>query len=369
MNKLLGASVAWAALAIGTAAHAADAGAGTDAVDSGAIVVSAPRAEVKAREAQKIAPNLVDVQSAETIAKYPDFNAAEALARVPGITLSSDTGEGRFVNIRGIDGNLNGATYGGVVLLNTNPSGTVFGTGRAVEFDTIPTGAVDGFIVTKTGLPNHEAEGLGGSIELTPRSAAHVDHTFIDGAIGYGYEPEHKHGGPLNLDLAIGSRFGGTDKPFSFVLTGSWREDRRGFDDIEEDYVDGPLTSTSGPAFSALQVNKALADIQLRHYDYHRRRFGYGGELEYNPSSDQQYYVRASVAGYTESVIKNRLTYDDLFGGTNDIVNPADPAGYITTTDITLKGTSEQETHLNQVYTVGGRNIFGDFTLDGLQLA
>lgn len=349
-------SVALAVLAIANTAHAGD--------TSSEIIVTAPRAEVKAREAQKIAPNLVDVQAAETIAKYPDFNAAEALSRVPGITLSSDTGEGRFVNIRGIDSNLNGATYGGVVLLNTNPSGTVFRTGRAVEFDTIPTGAVDGFIVTKTGLPNHEAEGLGGSIELTPRSAAKVEHTFIDGAIGYGYEPEHDHGGPLNLDLAVGSRFGGLNKPFSFVLTGSWREDHRGFDDIEADYVDAPLSSTSGPAFSPLQVNKALSDIQLRHYDYHRRRFGYGGELEYNPTVDQQYYIRSSVAGYTESVIKNRLTYDNLFSGKNDTVNPANPAGYVTTTDVTLKGTSEQETHLNQVYALGGRNILGDLTLD-----
>lgn len=206
--------------------------------------------------------------------------------------------------------------------------------------------------------------GLGGSIELTPRSARDVKHTFVEGAIGYGYEPEHKHGGPLNLDLAVGSRFGGAEKAWSFVLTGSWREDRRGFDDIEEDYVDGSDPTTSGPAYSALQVNKALADIQLRHYDYHRRRFGYGGELEYNPSIDQQYYVRASVAGYTESVLKNRLTYDNLFSGTNDTVNPANPAGYITTTDITIKGTNEQETHLNQVYAIGGRNVFDKFTLD-----
>ena len=76
----------------------------------------------------------------------------------------------------------------------------------------------------------------------------------------------------------MGGRFGPDDKPFSFVLTGSFREDRRGFDDIEADYIDDKsLTSASGPAFSALQVDKALADIQLRRYDYHRRRFGYGG--------------------------------------------------------------------------------------------
>jgi TonB-dependent receptor len=336
------------------------------------IIVTAPRDETKARETQRTAPNVINVQSAEAIAKYPDFNAAEALSRVPGISLSSDTGEGRFVNIRGIDGNLNGATYGGVVLLNTNPAGTVFGSGRAVEFDTIPTGAIDGFIVTKTGMPNHDAEGLGGTIELTPRSAANVDHPFVEGALGYGYEPEHKHGGPLNLDLAIGGRFGGINKPFSFVLTGSRRDDKRGFDDIEEDYVDNPaLTAASGQALSPLQVNKALADIQLRRYDYNRRRFGFGGEFAYTPDDDSQYYVRASVAGYIESALKNRLTYDKL-GEFDDQTNQADnltvdpghPAGYATTTAITIKGTDEEETHRNQVYVIGGRNRFGGLAID-----
>lgn len=327
------------------------------------IIVTAPREELLARETQQDAPNLINVQSAEAIAKYPDFNAAEALSRIPGISLSSDTGEGRFVNIRGIDGNLNGATYGGVVLLNTNPGGTVFGSGRAVEFDTIPTGAIDGLVVTKTGMPNHDAEGLGGTVELTPRSAAKVEHAFADGALGYGYEPAHNHGGPLNLDLAVGGRFGGGDKPFSFVLTGSYREDRRGFDDIEEDYVDDPtLTAASGPALSPLQVNKALADIQLRRYDYHRRRFGYGGEFAYTPDDDSQYYIRGSVAGYVESVLKNRLTYDKLDGAV--MVDPAHPAGYATTTAITIKGTDEEETHRNQVYVIGGRNRFGDLSLD-----
>ena len=344
---------------------------------SGDIVVIAPRLEEAARDAQKIAPNLINVQSAETIAKYPDFNSAEALSRIPGISLSSDTGEGRFVNIRGIDGNLNGATYGGVVLLNTNPGGTIFGSGREVEFDTIPTGAIDGIIVTKTGVPNHDAEGLGGTIELTPRQAANVTKTFIDGAIGYGYEPEHKHGGPLNLDAALGTRFGGDNKPFSFVITASFREDRRGFDDIEEDYVDNPaLQPASGAPFTALQLNKALADIQLRRYDYHRRRYGYGGEFAYTPDADSQYYIRASIAGYVESVRKNRLTYDNTGSYDDDPtsetfniadalrVDPANPNRYLTKTDITIKGTDEEETHRNEVFVIGGRNRFGNLAID-----
>ena len=47
---------------------------------------------------------------------------AEALQRIPGISLETDSGEGRFINIRGMDSDLNGTTYGGVRLPASNPS-------------------------------------------------------------------------------------------------------------------------------------------------------------------------------------------------------------------------------------------------------
>ncbi|GAC1586303.1 MAG: hypothetical protein NVS3B5_20460 [Sphingomicrobium sp.] len=176
----------------------------------------------------------MNIQSAESIKKYPDYNAAEALARVPGLSLSSDTGEGRFINIRGIDANLNGATYGGVVLLNTFPAGTAAsGSGRAVEFDTIPTGAIDGIVVYKTLSPDREAEGLGVQIDLTPRSSKNISKPFFEGELGVGYEPLHHHGGPYTASFATGARFGA----ISFVVTGSRKDDQRGVDDTEPSYA------------------------------------------------------------------------------------------------------------------------------------
>ena len=333
------------------------------------IVVTAPRKEDLAREKQFAAPNLVNIQSAETIEKYPDFNAAEALGRMPGISISTDTGEGRFVNIRGIDGNLAGATFGGVPLLNTNPGGTYFGGGgRAVEYDTVPTGSIDGIIVTKTTLPDHEAEGLGGTVELTPRTAVDIRKPFIEGTLGWGYEQEHEHTGPLNAELALGARFGfdgsrlivegdGRDQPvragwisnptpFSFVLTASRRDDRRGFDDLEADVTDPT-------------VDRHYDDYQFRRYDYHRRRFGYGGEFDFKPNEDHRYYFRANVAGYIEAVKKNRLTLDDS-------AYPYTTSGstFVTKADATLASTDEQETHRNQVYVLGGEDHFGDAVLD-----
>lgn len=355
---------------VATVASAADAPAADTAADTvQSVVVTAPRIEVTARREQKDAPNLINIQSAETIEKYPDFNAAEALGRIPGVSISTDTGEGRFVNIRGIDGNLAGATFGAVPLLNTNPGGTYFGGGgRAVEYDTVPTGSIDGIIVTKTTLPDHEAEGLGGTVELTPRTAANITRPFFEGTLGWGYEPEHDHTGPFNIDLAGGARFGfangrlvveGVDAtearvgwvsnptPFSFVLTASRRDDFRGFDDIEEDY--------NNPG-----VTRDYQDLQLRQYNYHRRRFGYGGEFDFKPNDNHSYYFRANVAGYTESVLKNRLTYDF----SNYTPTPTAGGGFTSLADVTIKATDEQETHRNQVYAVGGRDVFDQTILD-----
>jgi TonB-dependent receptor len=338
------------------------------------VVVTAPRQEAKARALQLQAPNLIEVQSAETIAKYPDFNAAESLGRMPGVSLSSDTGEGRFVQIRGIDANLNGATYGGVPLLNTNPGGTAAGGGgRAVEFDTIPTGAIDGIIVTLTGLPDHEAEGLGGSIELSPRTAATIVKPFVDATLGWGYEPLHGHAGPFDGELAVGARFGFGDHglitpqtadvqprvgffsnptPFSFVLSGSRKEDRRAIDDLEEGYEDDGAAPSTG-----------ASEYDLRRYDYHRIRFGYGGEFDFQPNEDHTYYLRADIAGYTESVHKNFLLFKKM---TDPVLgtDPENPNLYSATMTPIVSLTDESETHRNQVYVVGGKDAFGNLVVD-----
>jgi TonB-dependent receptor len=365
--------------ALAAAARAGDADATADASSaptsvSGVVVTAAPREEVAARAVQQAAPNVVRIQSAETILKYPDFNAAEALGRMPDISLSSDTGEGRFVQIRGIDANLDGATYGGVPLLNTNPGGTAAGGGgRAVEYDTIPTGAIDGIVVTLTGLPDHEAEGLGGSIELTPRTAAHVETPFVDATLGAGYEPLHAHGGPFEYAIAVGARFGIGDHglvwqngqdlapragfisnptPFSFVLTASLKDDRRAIDDLEESYIDDQAGGVP---------DNAINEYDLRRYDYHRTRFGYGGEFDFEPNEDHTWYFRADVAGYVESVHKNFLLFTNM---SNPVANPADPNGFIATTTPAITLTDESETHRNQVYVLGGKDQFGGVLVD-----
>ena len=56
------------------------------------------------------------MQPLSEIVKLPDINTAEALQRIPGISLETDSGEGRFINIRGLDSDLNASSYAGVRL-------------------------------------------------------------------------------------------------------------------------------------------------------------------------------------------------------------------------------------------------------------
>jgi TonB-dependent receptor len=354
------------------AAEAADGAAGPNTVDA-VVVTAAPRAEAAARAVQQVAPVIMSIQSAETIAKYPDYNAAEALGRVPGVSLSTDTGEGRFVNIRGIDANLNGATYGGVVLLNTLPAGTAAsGSGRAVEFDTVPTGAIDGIIVYKTLSPDREAEGLGGQIELTPRSSKNLSRPFFEGELGWGYENLHGHTGPFTAGFATGARFGfnnghlvveGRDAtaptgsgwisnptPFSFVITASRKDDRRGVDDIEPSYANDGATA----------VDNVYGRVDFRRYDYHSRRFGYGGEFDFRPNDDHSYYIRADVAGYKERAHKNHFYAN--FSGNPSAANAQ--GNVVDTFQPQVDVVVLEETHRNTVFAVGGQDRFDQLQID-----
>jgi hypothetical protein len=91
------------------------AGADAQSVASNTIeTVTVTANRLKATEIKRDAPNVIEIQPVTEIQKLPDVNLAEALQRVPGISMESDSGEGRFVNIRGMDADLNGTAFDGV---------------------------------------------------------------------------------------------------------------------------------------------------------------------------------------------------------------------------------------------------------------
>ena len=68
------------------------------------VVITSPRLNettAGALQEQKDADNIMTVMSGDEIRGLPNYNAAEALARLPGVTAERDEGEGKYVEIRG----------------------------------------------------------------------------------------------------------------------------------------------------------------------------------------------------------------------------------------------------------------------------
>jgi len=316
------------------------------------------------------APNIIDAEPLSEIVKLPDINTAEALQRIPGISLETDSGEGRFVHIRGLDADLNGTTYGGVRLPASNAA-SPSGGGRAVAFDAFPTGIVGGIEVTKTQRPDMDAEALGGSINLVPRTGAeHGGAPFIDANLGAGYEPLRKtpvyHG-----EVSAGRSFDGGDgigglfagaNAFSAVVTALYHEDKRGIDDVEESYTD---QQSSGVP------DKVLSNLQFRRYEYHRRRYGTAANFDAKMSDSTSLYARVLWSGYLEGANKHYLVLNNLDSDSGCtplptcIQDPDNPNGFIASNgQLTQQTTDSLERVENGLWMVGGSSIFSAFQLD-----
>jgi len=316
------------------------------------------------------APNIIEVQPLSEILKLPDINTAEALQRIPGISLETDTGEGRFINIRGLDSDLNASTYAGVRLPTSNPS-SPFGGGRAVAFDTLPTGIIGGIEVSKTLRPDMDAEGLGGSINLVPRTGAeHGGQPFLDANLGSGYEPlrstpiyhgEVSAGRSFSGGDGIGGLFAGANA-FSAVITAVYHQDSRGIDDVEESYTD---QQSSGVP------DKVLSDLEFRRYSNDRKRYGMAGNFDAKATESTSLYVRLLWSGYLETTHKHYLVLNQL---DQDVPctplpactqDPNNPNGFIAP-DGELQQRSEDglERIENDLAIVGGSSVFDRFKLE-----
>jgi TonB-dependent receptor len=310
------------------------------------VHVVAPRTtEEMARATQQNAPNLINIRTGDEIHALPDVNTAEAVRRIPGISMETDEGEGRYVNIRGFDADLNSTTYAGVRLLPTN-NASPFGGYRGVALDSIPTGFIGAINVTKSNLPSQDAEALGGTIEVLPKTAPDEQGPFLEGDVGGGYEPLRSTG-VTNYSLTGGGRFNN----FWITLTASQHIDSRGIDDVEPAYYN-----------DSAHPYQAVNNIEQRDYELHRRRHGYAVDMGFQLDEDNEWYFRAFEAGYTEDY---RRQYFDV----NPDGNTVQSSGTLQDT-LTFPGglakslRDEQETSNEHFYMLGGKDKVAGTTID-----
>src|SRR6266850_3663949 len=209
------------------------------AVNLASVVVRAsPRmAETKAGAlaVEQNAPNIVSALSGDEIRSLPNFNAAEAAGRIPGISLERDEGEGKFVQVRGTEPRLSNVTINGVHVPGTESS-------RIAKLDDVPSDLLASIEVSKTLTANMEADAIGGSVTLVTKTPEDAPRGYIAGQYGQtALAARNTYQGGFTYDCRYGRRrfgFGG-DLDYRFnansqlYLKGLWSR----FDNYGTNYI------------------------------------------------------------------------------------------------------------------------------------
>jgi len=262
------------------------------------------RGEVEALNVGRTADNIVQVLPAEVITSLPNTNIADAVGRLPSVSLERDEGEGKYIQIRGTEPRLSNVTINGIHM--PSPENV-----RNVKLDVIPSDLVESIEVNETLSANQDADAVGGSVNLVTKSAA--DQPLLTVLGMGGYTPIAGGRRPDQFAGTFGNRFG-EHKRFGLMLGGSYDFSARGIDDIEPGQG---VNTTADGTFVSLGPNA----IDLRQYHYDRTRYGFGGGLDYRLGDMSSVYLRGLFSRFHD------YGQDWIYSPSisNFITNPADP--------------------------------------------
>lgn len=276
------------------------------------LIEARAEGQVKAFLDQKRSINIKNVLAAEQIQAFPDMNAAEALQRIPGITLQRDQGEGRFVQLRGTPPELTNFNINGEQI--PSPEGDV----RYVGLDIIAADQIEFIEVTKVLTPDMDADGIGGNVNIITKTPE-GDKPDIRATFAVGYN-NLRGTGNYQGQFTYGQRW----KKFGFNVNASYYLNNQGSDNLEYDYAKGPFFGSQDLGVDNYQVH--YRTFELRHYDLTRTRLGIAPSWDYRFNKNHYIYLRGMYNRFTDDETRRRLVYglDDplseiyyLYGGIN----------------------------------------------------
>jgi TonB-dependent receptor len=255
------------------------------------VTVSARQsAEDEAINRTRAADNILQVLPSEVITSLPNANIADALGRMPSVTIERDEGEGKYVQIRGTEPRLNNVMVDGITI--PSPETGV----RQIKLDTIASDLVESVEINKTLQANMDADGIGGSVNLRTKTAGEVPTMNIYG-LG-GYTPISTNGrGVMQAGGTLGQRFG-TQKKLGIMIGGTYDYNGRGINDIEP----VPTTSSLTPHYDSMDI---------RDYVYDRTRWGATASADYKLGEGSGLYLRGLFSTFRNWGHKWTYTLDD----------------------------------------------------------
>lgn len=260
------------------------------------IVVTGYRlSQQRAIDRKREAAALLDAVGTDELGQLPDKNAAEAIDRLPGVSITFDQGEGRFVLIRGINPTLNNLTINGIGAGSPEADNG----GRLAPLDVIGGDLLEAIEVVKARTPDMPGQGIGGAINVvTPMPFDQEQSLFGFGSARLGYEEMSG-----NTPYSGTFRAGGIDEAqtWGWLVSGSY--DYRDYQSRGYFPDDWRVIDFNG------QQTRAPENAKNNFYQLERTRTAASAVLQFRPTDTSEYFARAYFSRFEEDEERQRFEY------------------------------------------------------------
>ncbi len=243
------------------------------------VVVYGIRASLReSLESKREATGVEDDLTAEDVGKFPDKNLAEALARVPGIVINREFGEGERINLRGTPTTLTQATLNGhslstadwFILDQQNAT-------RSFNYLMLPADLIGKVEVQKTAQADVQEGGIGGTVNVETRKPLALEPFTAYASLQGARSELAGKTDPFATGLIS---FKDQDNRFGFLLSGIYQERnirRDGFEILGY----APLSNTN-PTLVPTLINSAL-------FQQDRIRKGANFDFQVKPTEELEF--------------------------------------------------------------------------------
>lgn len=250
------------------------------------------------------ADSISDSVSASDIGNFPAVNVAEALQRVPGVSISREAGEGQFVSVRGLGPNFQSVTLNGSPIAYNENIRNSDQSGRQFQFRVIPADLISAIVVTKAPTADLIDGGIGSNIDIRTADALATE-PFATARIFTHYEERTEAQTP-NGSISAGWR--NADRSFGVVA---------GLSLATRDVQFDRLQTT---AYTNRVINGATVsvpnEIQLTLEQEERTRISAMGGLSWKPSDSFALRADALYSRFNNVIDEDRISF--ALGGRSD---------------------------------------------------
>jgi TonB-dependent receptor len=248
------------------------------------VITAQARGQQAAINQQLSSDKIVNVVSEARIQELPDFNAAQAISRLPGISTLESSGEANKIVIRGLAPKYNQITIGGIALASTGStqigvtsqdiagSSQQISNDRSVDLSMLSPYMIKTIEVYKALTPDLNADAIGGVVNMELREAPPELHTDLLWQSGY-TQKSNKYGNYRAVGSASTRFF---DDLLGVYLLGNVESYDRNADNMNAQYE---ITSDKLGANGYLPVR--VTNVQLNRHIETRKRYGANLILDY----------------------------------------------------------------------------------------